>query len=99
MNNYKRLLIFVLCFALLFIPLVSFLYIIGHSNHECTLAVCPICIHTEFAKNNLNNIKILYIASLYILMVVFAVTFIFPERDVIYHSGKTLISLKVELLN
>lgn len=99
MNMYKRVLVFVLCLALLCIPLFSSLYIIGHINHECTGEDCPVCTQIEVSIHNINNSKTLYIAALFVLIVFVTTTLICPVWDVIFHSSMTLISLKVELLN
>jgi len=99
MNICKKILILVLCLALLCVPLFSFFYIVGHINHECTGSDCPICAQIETSIHNIKDSKTFYIAALCILIVVVTTAFICPAGDVIYHSSITLISLKVELLN
>lgn len=99
MDICKKILVLVLCLALLCVPLFSFFYIVGHINHECTGADCPICAQIEVSIHNINDFKTLYIAALCVLIFAVTTASICPEGDVICHSGITLISLKVELLN
>ncbi len=99
MNISKKILALVLCIALLFVPVVSFFYIAGHINHECTGQDCPICTQIDVSKHNIDNSKAFYIAALYVLIVAVTTASICSAVDIICHSGITLISLKVELLN
>lgn len=99
MNFNKRILVLILCLALLCVPLFSFFYIVGHINHECTGSDCPICTQIEVSVHNINNSKTFYIAALYIFIVFVTTASICPAGDIICHLGRTLISLKVELLN
>lgn len=99
MNLNKRILVFILCLALLCVPLFSFFYIVEHINHECTGSDCLICTQIEVSVHNINNSKTFYISALYVLIVFVTTAFICPARDVFCHPGRTLISLKVELLD
>lgn len=99
MNRSKKILLLILCIALLFVPVTSFFYIAGHMNHECIGVDCHICAQIGFSIHNINISKIYIIAALYALIVFVTALSICPSEDVICHSGITLISLKVELLN
>ncbi|MDF2513664.1 MAG: hypothetical protein K0S04_3530 [Herbinix sp.] len=99
MNMRKRFLIILLVLVVSCVPLLSLLYIDVHVNHICTGTECRVCEHIEAAVQTINHFKNLFIQSILILVAVLMTAYLCVVREIVYRSGDTLITLKVELLN
>jgi hypothetical protein len=99
MNRYKRLLALILCLTVLFVQLLFLTYVEEHINHDCTGKDCSICVQIEASIKSINNYKSYYTAAIFVLTIVIVAVIICPVGDVLCLFGRTLISLKVELLD
>lgn len=96
MKSKNRFIIYILCLAILFLPIASFSYALEKSNHSCESHDCPICEKIDFFMDSLLIIKtlIIVVISLNVMSIIHNDYLI--KTNTFYPSGNTLISLKVK---
>ncbi len=95
MKRFSKIILILLLLTLIF----RFVYIVVEYNHKCEDDNCPIC---EFINNFNKDIKRIIPSQISIILVIFiSISLNNKKIDInkIYTRIKTLISLKVELLN
>ena len=99
MKQVKRFWVIVLCIMIMSAPILASQYIIEETNHECTSETCPICMQIEVMAQTIQQFHS-FISSVSFIMTLLclSVTILYFNGK-IRQSAKTLISLKVELLN
>lgn len=99
MKKRNYILAVLICCVILFLPILSKNYIVGHMKHRCVTNDCGICMELEIAAQAIQTIQTLSVLSAGIL-IIFAVFSL--ERKIgqkMDREKKTLIGLKVEMLN
>lgn len=98
MKHWKRRLAAMLCIIILVLPLISMLFISTHIQHDCTGKDCVVCSEIKLAVQVINHTKLtLCVAG------AFAAAICSWQSESLLDTNislihKTLISLKVELL-
>lgn len=94
----NRFISMILLIALLVCLFFSYQYMIKNAKHDCSGEDCPICMQLEAAIQFVSSIKILPVLS-FILAVLCVFTQLYTIHDKSFCVRKTLVSLKVELLD
>ncbi len=99
MSRNNRILAIIVLIILLAVSLLSYNFIIDNINHACTGEECSICLQIEVIIKYFINFKLFIFVpfSVVILCVLSQLFYIIVETS--FAIKKTLISLKVELLN
>lgn len=98
MEPWKRRMALLLCIMLISLPLVSTLFVTTHIQHDCTGKECVVCSEIELAIQVIINTRLILIVTS-VVGAVFLLGKIESFLEVnISLLHKTLISLKVELL-
>ena len=97
-NKTKNILVILLAVLMLFVTFVSYQIIVEKAHHECTGENCSICIQLEEAVSYLKSIKYVPILS-FLATILCIVTKWVPHKVPDVCVSRTLISLKVEMLN
>lgn len=95
--NNKVLSIIVLV-VFLSVSLFSYNYIVENIDHNCTMEECSICVQLEVIIKSILNLKFTIIIPFIVIIICLFLHFSIIERTS-FSVKKTLISLKVELLN
>ena len=78
---------------------ISFIFIITRADHNCTGSNCPICSEIQNCEAIIHNISSGFCK---LALIIFTLCFFTAEIIQQYktmHNSKTLVSLKIELLN
>lgn len=95
----KRFSILLLCLIVVFLPVLSRLYIANHSEHHCTGKDCSVCMELKLANDSINSLESLTLVSVgTVFMLAGGLIFVLLVYT-FSRRVKTLISLKVELMN
>lgn len=97
-NRSKNILVMVLAVLLLFVTFASYQIIGEKAHHECTGENCSICIQLEEAVSYIKSIKYVPILS-FLAVILCVVTKWVSHKVEDVCVSRTLISLKVEMLN
>ena len=99
MPKNNRILAIIIVIFLLAVSLLSYNFIIDNIHHACTGEECSICLEIEAIIKYFTNFKFIIFVpfSMVILCVFTQLFYIIVETSFVIK--KTLISLKVELLN
>ena len=97
-NRRMNILVMALAVLLLFVTFASYQIIVEKAHHECTGENCSICIQLEEAVSYLKSIK--YVPILAFLAAILCIVTKWVSHKVQdVCVSRTLISLKVEMLN
>lgn len=94
-NRYVSMILLIALFVCLFF---SYQYMIKNAKHDCSGEDCPICVQLEAAIQFVSSIKVLPVLP-FILAVLCVFTPIYTIHGKSFCVRKTLVSLKVELLD
>ena len=95
----KRLTAIIILAIYCFVIGISFTFIISNSNHKCSGSDCPICSEIQNCKTIIHNISGGFCK---LALIIFTSCFFIAEiiqHCKTSHNSKTLVSLKIELLN
>ena len=96
MKKQTRLISVVLCVALIFSMILSAIFIVTHTNHDCVGTGCEICHQIQICEQLLN--KDVLDTSAYAQTALWICFFVFTFLNYSSHqSDKTLVSMKVKL--
>lgn len=97
-NRRMNILVMALAVLLLFVTFASYQIIVEKAHHECTGENCSICIQLEEAVSYLKSIKYVPILSFLAAILCIVTKWVLHKVQDVCVS-RTLISLKVEMLN
>lgn len=96
MKKQTRLISLVLCAVLFFSMMLSAIFIVTHTNHDCTGNGCEICQQIELCEQLLN--KDVLDTAAYAQTALWICFFVLTFSDYSSHrSDETLVSMKVKL--
>lgn len=98
MKLWKRRIALLLCMVLVTLPFVSMLFITTHIQHDCTGKHCEVCSEIELAVHAISNTRLILVVAGIISAAFFLQNYESMLDINICLIHKTLISLKVELL-
>ena len=99
MNNKKRIFSIIMTFVIIATIFLSQNFIIENLHHDCKGETCPICMQLEVSVQLLSILKSAVPIISYIVLFLCVFTLSIAKSKESYSTKKTLITLKVELLD
>lgn len=99
MQQIKRVIAILLCIIIVAAPILSYVYIIKETNHECIDESCPLCLQINYMVQIIQQYHSFTSKVSFVMALLCISTIVLCSYRKFRQTTKTLINLKVELLD